>query len=228
LSESEAFGSLIGRSTAMRHVFHLAETYAPTDATILIEGETGTGKEVLAEEIHRHSKRGDQPFIVIDCASLAKDLIASELFGHVKGAYTGADSDRVGAFEHANGGTVFLDEIGELNPDLQPKLLRVLERKEVRRLGSNQTKKVDVRILCATNRKLENEVNANRFREDLYYRLSVARIELPPLRKRRDDVPLLTTSFLREKLGNDALVQIANFDQTIRTFENHDWPGNVR
>ena len=160
LSPSESFGEVAGKSVPMRRVFYLAERYAPTDATILIEGETGTGKEILAEEIHRHSPRRDKPFVVIDCAALARELIESELFGHTRGAFTGANADRVGAFEHAAGGTVFLDEIGDLGPELQPKLLRVLEKREVRRLGSNEVRPIDVRILGATNRNLRNEVNA--------------------------------------------------------------------
>ena len=228
LSQSESFGFLLGKSVAMRRVFHIAETYAPTDATILIEGETGTGKEVLAEEIHKHSSRKDKPFVVIDCATLAKELIESELFGHVKGAYTGANTDRVGAFEHADGGTVFLDEISDLSMDLQPKLLRVLEKREIRRIGSNQVRGINVRIISATNRKLENEINSGKFREDLYYRLSVVHIALPPLRKRKDDIPLLTARFLRDFHGPDALQQVVDFDKTMEIFKKHEWPGNVR
>jgi DNA-binding NtrC family response regulator len=228
LSPREAFGSLLGRSVAMRHVFHLAERYAPTDATILIEGETGTGKEVLAEEIHRHSQRRDKPFIVIDCASLAKDLVASELFGHAKGAFTGAMADRVGAFEQAHGGTVFLDEIADLAPDLQPKLLRVIEKKEVRRVGSNQVRSIDVRILSATNRRLEVEVNAGRFREDLYYRMSVVHIEVPPLRQRRDDIPLLLANFMKAYGSRSEAGLGPESDKVLATLRAHDWPGNVR
>jgi transcriptional regulator with GAF, ATPase, and Fis domain len=194
----------------------------------MIEGETGTGKEILAEEIHNHSKRKDKPFIVIDCASLAKDLVASELFGHTKGAFTGALTDRTGAFEYADGGTVFLDEIGDLAPELQPQLLRVLEKREVKRVGSNTTKKIDVRIITATNKKLANEVNAGNFREDLFFRLSVINIELPPLRKRKDDISMLTEAFLTEFVGKDPKNKIANFNEAMRVFRNHDWPGNVR
>ncbi|MGQ9661453.1 MAG: sigma 54-interacting transcriptional regulator [Kiritimatiellia bacterium] len=228
ISPSERFGRMIGKSVLMRRVFYLAETYAPTDATVLIEGETGTGKEILAEEIHRHSNRRDKPFVVIDCGALAKNLIESELFGHTKGAFTGATSDRIGAFEYANGGTVFLDEVGDLVPDLQPKLLRVLEKKEFKRLGSNEVRNVDVRIICATNRKLENEVNAGRFREDLYFRLSLIHIELPPLRKRKEDIAPLVRNFLEELHGPNAMSQVQDFDRTIRLLCNHDWPGNVR
>lgn len=228
LSEKEAFGSLLGKSMAMRHVFHVAERYASTQVTVLIEGETGTGKEVLAEEIHRHSSRKDKPFIVIDCASLAKDLIASELFGHTKGAFTGATSDRIGAFEHANGGTVFLDEIGELDAELQPKLLRVIEKREIKRVGSNDVHGIDVRIVSATNKKLESQVNAGDFREDLYFRLSVVHIELPPLRQRKEDIPLLTEKFLKDLSGDDAMDQVSDFSRTIEILKGHDWPGNVR
>ncbi|MDI6773901.1 MAG: sigma 54-interacting transcriptional regulator [Verrucomicrobiota bacterium] len=228
LSQKEAFGRLIGKSLSMRRVFHIAETYSPTDVTVLIEGETGTGKEVLAEEIHRHSKRKDKPFVVVDCATLARELIAGELFGHTKGAFTGAIGDREGAFECADGGTVFLDEIGNLNVDLQPQLLRAIEKKEIKRIGSNKVRKLDVRIISATNRNLRNELNVEKFREDLYFRLSVAHIDLPPLRKRKEDIPLLTREFLREFAGERAPDSVADFDKTMEAFKNHDWPGNVR
>ncbi|OGV67258.1 MAG: hypothetical protein A2283_04935 [Lentisphaerae bacterium RIFOXYA12_FULL_48_11] len=228
LSQNESFGNLLGRSVPMRRVFHIAETYAPTDATILIEGETGTGKEVLAEEIHKQSARSDKPFVVIDCAALAKELIESELFGHTKGSFTGANIDRVGAFEYADGGTVFLDEIGDLSGELQPKLLRVLEKKEIRKVGSNKIRNIDVRIISATNRKLEAEVNAGRFREDLYFRLSVVHMDLPPLRNRKDDLPLLAKRFLKEFFGKDAMDQVVDFDKAMEAFKTHDWPGNVR
>ena len=228
LSSCEAFGSMLGRSTAMRRIFHLAETYSPTDATIMITGETGTGKEIMAEEIHKHSRRAKRPFIVIDCAAMAKDLIESELFGHVKGAFTGANADREGAFEHADGGTVFLDEIGYLAPELQPKLLRVLEKREIRRVGDNRIRKIDVRIICATNRRLDEEVNAGRFREDLFYRLSVVRLELPPLRRRREDIPLIAKRFITDINGPLAMKHVLNFDETMEILKRHDWPGNVR
>ena len=228
LSSCESFGAMLGRSTARRRICHLAETYAPTDATIMITGETGTGKEIMAEEIHKHSRRAKRPFIVIDCAAMAKDLIESELFGHVKGSFTGANADREGAFEHADGGTVFLDEIGDLAPELQPKLLRVLEKREIRRVGDNRVRKIDVRIICATNRRLDEEVNAGRFREDLFYRLSVVRLELPPLRRRRDDIPLIAKRFITDIHGPLAMKQVLHFDETMEILKRHDWPGNVR
>lgn len=228
ISANERFGALLGVSPAMRRVFHLAETYAPTDANILIEGETGSGKEVLAEEIHRHSPRAAKPFVVIDCASLSRELVASELFGHTRGSFTGATGDRVGAFEHAQGGTVFLDEIADLAPELQPQLLRVLEKREVRRTGSNEVRKVDVRIICATNKKLQGEVNEGRFREDLFFRLSVVAIEIPPLRQRKADVPVLVTKFLETFLGENPMQHVTDFEKTIQSLRNYDWPGNVR
>lgn len=228
LSSKEAFGGMIGRSVAMRRIFHLAETYAPTDATVMITGETGTGKEILAEEIHRHSSRRNRPYIVIDCAAMAKELIESELFGHAKGAFTGANCDREGAFEHADGGTVFLDEIGDLSPELQPKLLRVLEKREIKRVGENRVRRINVRIICATNRRLDQEVNLGHFREDLYYRLSVVQIELPPLRRRKEDIPLLARHFLTALHGPNAMSQVLRFDETMEILKRHDWPGNVR
>ena len=228
LSPSDSFGVLVGCSLAMRRIFYVANTYAPSDAPILITGETGTGKELLAEELHRHSPRASKPFVVIDCAALAKDLVESELFGHVKGAFTGAASDRPGAFEYANGGTVFLDEIGDLQPELQPKLLRVLEKKEIRRVGTNAVQKVDVRIVCATNRKMDLEVKEGRFREDLFYRLCVVNIDIPPLKDRKEDIPLLARKFVRELHGASALDEIADFDGAMTELGKHDWPGNVR
>lgn len=228
LSASDTFGALLGKSVSMRRVFHMAEMYAQTEATILIEGETGTGKEILAQAIHKHSSRRAKPFIIIDCAALARELIESELFGHTKGAFTGANAERVGAFEHASGGTVFLDEIGDLSPDLQPKLLRVLEKRQIRRVGSNQVRDVDVRIVSATNRRLDQEVNAGRFREDLFYRLSVVHITMPPLRDHRRDIPALAERFLKEFLGENALTEIDAFDAAMDAFQRHDWPGNVR
>ena len=227
-SARESFGAAVGRSPAMRRVFHLAESYAPTEATVMLTGETGTGKEILAREIHAHSPRAKKPFLVIDCAALSPDLVESELFGHVKGAFTGAAADRPGVFEAAEGGTVFLDEIGDLPPSLQPKLLRVLENREIRRVGSNDVRKVDVRILCATNKPLDEEVNAGRFREDLFYRLSVVSVELPPLRERVEDIPALVAAFARRLHGPDAEKELGDLAAALPALRRHPWPGNVR
>jgi DNA-binding NtrC family response regulator len=228
ISNSNSFGSLLGQSIPMRRVFYLAQKFAATDATVLIEGETGTGKEILAEELHKHSQRATAPFVVIDCSALANELIQSELFGHKKGSFTGATADRIGAFEHANGGTVFLDEIGDLNPELQPKLLRVLEKREIRRVGSNEVTPINVRIISATNRRLDNEVNAGRFREDLYYRLSVAHIEMPPLRRRTEDIPVLVSKFLKDFKREELLSDTHAMEKTMQALCSHNWPGNVR
>jgi transcriptional regulator with GAF, ATPase, and Fis domain len=226
LSSRERFGGLLGRSVPMRRIFALLERVAPTDSTILIEGETGTGKELVAEAIHEESARAQAPFVVFDCSAVSANLIESELFGHVRGSFTGAVSDRAGAFEAADGGTLFLDEIGELPLDLQPKLLRALERLEVRRIGSNASRKVDVRIVAATNRSLAAEVDAGRFREDLYYRLAVVRVALPPLRERADDIPLLVERMVRELSRGAPVAPLP--ERTIKSFMQQAWPGNVR
>jgi two-component system response regulator GlrR len=229
IGERDRFGTMIGRSPAMRRAFSLLERAASSDATVLLLGETGTGKEAAAESLHQASARADEPFMVLDCAALPHDLLESELFGHERGAFTGAVRDRAGIFEAADGGTVFLDEVGEIDLDLQPKLLRVLERREVRRLGSSVWKPVNVRILAATNRDLRTEVNAQRFRPDLYYRLAVVEVRLPSLRERLDDLPLLVEHFL-DALGagraaGAALVRSPSFLARLRS---HGWPGNVR
>ena len=231
-SASDRFGDLIGGNTRMREIYAILEKIAPTDATLIVEGETGTGKEVVARTIHQTSHRKDEPFMVFDCGAVPENLIESELFGHEKGAFTGAISTRQGVFEMANGGTVFLDELGELNIDLQPKLLRVLEQREVKRVGGYKPIKVDVRVVAATNRNLEEEVAAGRFREDLFYRLSVVRLILPPLRKRKEDVPLLLDHFLtnakynRDRTGQRKVVGFSSSatDHLI----DYDWPGNIR
>ena len=181
----DRYGRIVGTSTRMREIFTILEKIAPAGVTVIIEGETGTGKEVVARTIHEQSNRKDKPFVVFDCGAVPDNLIESELFGHEKGSFTGASMGRQGLFETAQGGTIFLDELGELNLDLQPKLLRALEQREVRRVGANKPIKVDVRVVAATNRNLEEEVKAGRFREDLFYRLSVVRLILPPLRERR-------------------------------------------
>ena len=196
-SDKQRFGDLIGRNARMREIYAILDKIAPTDATVVIEGETGTGKEVVARSLHQASLRKNGPFMIFDCGAVPENLIESELFGHEKGAFTGAVATRQGVFEMANGGTVFLDELGELALDLQPKLLRVLEQRELKRVGGSRSFKVDVRIVAATNRTLEEEVRQGRFRQDLYYRLSVVRLGLPPLRERKEDIPILVKHFLR-------------------------------
>jgi DNA-binding NtrC family response regulator len=224
-SEKEKLGEMVGRSLLVRQIFGLIERIAPTDATVLIEGETGTGKDVLARTIHQLSKRKDSPFVVVDCGAVSGTLIESELFGHEKGAFTGAANQRLGAFEYANGGTVFLDELGELSLDLQPKLLRVLEQREIRRVGGSETIKVDLRILAATRMDLRSEIEKGKFREDLYFRLNVVPILSPSLRDRRDDIPLLVEFFLKEMAGEEAP---SLSDDSMAALMAHDWPGNVR
>jgi DNA-binding NtrC family response regulator len=229
LSGRDRFGTVVGRSPAMRAVFALCEQASASDATVLIEGETGTGKEATAEAIHKESARGDGPFIIVDCGAIPPQLLESELFGHERGAFTGAVANRKGAFQAASGGTILLDEIGELGLELQPKLLRVLERREVKPVGGNHYTPVDVRVLAATNRNLREEVTARRFRSDLYYRLAVLRIRVPPLRERKEDLPLLLEHFL-QTLGP----QHRNESRALRSHEfmselrRHTWPGNIR
>ncbi|HYI01816.1 sigma 54-interacting transcriptional regulator [Hyalangium sp.] len=218
------FGSLVGASRKMREVFTVLERLGAGDADVLIQGETGTGKEGCAEGIHATSKRHDGPFIIVDLAGIAPTLIESELFGHVKGAFTGAQSDRAGVFERADGGTVFLDEVGELPPDIQPRLLRVLERRQVKRVGANDYRTVDVRVVAATHVDLEGAVKAGKFREDLFHRLAVLRVTLPPLRERLDDIPLLVDTVL-ERMGRPPS---ALSDQTRALLAQYPWPGNVR
>src|SRR5688500_10281037 len=225
LADTDRFGSMIGRSVKMREMFARLEKLARTDTTVLVTGETGAGKELVAEALHDHSPRANGAFVVLDCGSIPPNLIESELFGHERGAFTGATSSYAGAFERAHGGTVFLDEIGELPLAMQPKLLRVLERKEVRRVGGAKTIEVDVRIVAATNRDLGVEVNRGRFREDLYYRLAVARVHVPPLRERKDDLPLLIEHILATTPGGET----ASIGQEpIDLMMKHDWPGNLR
>ena len=219
LSPRDRFGGLLGKSAAMRRVFSLLERIAPTDTTLLVEAETGTGKDLVAEAVHDASTRANGPFVVFDCSAVSTNLIESELFGHVKGAFTGANADRAGALEAADGGTLFLDEIGELPLDLQPKLLRALENREVRRVGANQRRQVDVRVIAATNRALATEIERDRFREDLYYRLAVVRVVLPPLRERPEDIPLLVRHFAKDR---------AVPPEVISNLVAQSWPGNVR
>ena len=230
-SKKTKFGNIIGQHLSMRRIYGVLEKISPTDVTIIIEGETGSGKEMVAESIHKNSNRAKGPFIVFDCSAVADNLIESELFGHEKGAFTGAVSSRQGAFELANGGTIFLDEIGELNLELQPKLLRALEQRTIKRVGGDKHSKVDVRVIVATNRNLETEVKENRFREDLYYRLSVVSIRLPPLRERREDIALLIDIFIHQhnqKVGEGER-SIAGIDpEASSILRNYSWPGNVR
>ena len=223
-SEKEQLGEMVGKSPAMREIFGLVEKIAPTDATVLIEGETGTGKDMIARTLHQLSPRHAAPFIVVDCGAVAGTLIESELFGHEKGSFTGAVTARQGAFELASGGTVFLDELGELSLDLQPKLLRVLEQRELRRVGGTKTIKVDLRVIAATRKDLRSEVEKGKFREDLYFRLNVVPITAPSLRERREDIPLLIDSML----GKLAEGPVTLTEQTRQALMAHDWPGNVR
>lgn len=227
---SDAFNAdrIIGNSAPIRGVMQRVHQISGTDVTVLIEGESGTGKELIANLIHESSPRKDRPFIRVNCGALTKTILESELFGTVKGAYTGADRDRAGYFEAADGGTLFLDEIGEMDLESQVRLLRVLEEKEVIRLGSTRPIKVDVRVVSATNRNLIREVENGKFREDLYYRLAVIRLELPALRERSDDLPLLFNHFLvefNEKYGKS--VRTAS-DDVMNFFMNYHWPGNIR
>jgi DNA-binding NtrC family response regulator len=222
---SESFGSLVGRDPKIRQLFRLLGEIATSDATVLIEGETGTGKELFAEEIHQHSGRRDRPFVVFDCGAVPKELIESALFGHVRGAFTGAVADRRGAFAEADGGTLFLDEIGELALEVQPALLRALDKRAVRAVGGQGYQSFSVRVVAATNRDLRTEVAARRFREDLYYRLAVFRIAVPPLRERPLDVALLAQNFIRE-FGHHRNFQVLPGD--LERLQRYPWPGNVR
>jgi DNA-binding NtrC family response regulator len=223
LSGDDGFEGLIGKSVAMRELFALLARVAATDASVLIQGETGTGKERVARAVHARSKRAAKPFVVFDCAAVAPTLIESELFGHEKGAFTGASERRAGVFERADGGTVFLDELGELSPELQPKLLRVLESNEVMRIGAQKPTPIDARVVAASNRDLSAQVAAGQFREDLYFRLAVVTLEVPPLRARKEDIPLLAAHFARDRVAT------ASGLETIFEFmKGHDWPGNVR
>lgn len=228
-------GGLVGQSESMRRLMAAVEKVAPTGATVVLEGETGTGKEVVARTLHQLSARHAQPLVVFDCGAVQQNLIESELFGHEKGSFTGALSTRQGLLETASGGTVFLDEVGELALDLQPKLLRALETREIRRVGGNRPIKIDVRVVAATNRDLQAEVAAGRFREDLFYRLGVVRLHLPPLRERREDIRLLVEHMLGagafNRVGGQAsgVMRVKGVSQeALQALMAHDWPGNVR
>jgi DNA-binding NtrC family response regulator len=224
-SEAESYGALVGRDPKLRTLFRLLDDVAATDATVLIEGETGTGKELFAEEIHRHSPRKNGPFVVFDCGAVPDELIESALFGHVRGAFTGAVTDRRGAFEEADGGTLFLDEIGELSMAVQPALLRALEKQSVRPVGGTSYTRASVRVVAATNRNLRAAIAAKQFREDLYYRVAVVRMLVPPLRDRPDDIPLLVEHFVRQFRSDRPL---ALSPEDLARLRAHPWLGNAR
>jgi transcriptional regulator with GAF, ATPase, and Fis domain len=228
LAGTHTYGEIIGESPSLMAVIARIELVAPTDANVLILGESGTGKELIAREIHAQSSRKDRPLIKVNCATIPKELYESEFFGHVKGAFTGAVSDRMGRFEAADGGTLFLDEVGEIPPSLQGKLLRVLQEGEFERVGEGRTRKVDVRIIAATNKNLLEEIKNGRFREDLYYRLNVFPIEITPLRDRKEDIPLLATRFIEmfSRRLNRPAPRLT--EANLMDLKSHDWPGNVR
>ncbi|NUO52465.1 MAG: sigma 54-interacting transcriptional regulator [Polyangiaceae bacterium] len=224
LAPYDRLGELVGGSPAMRQVYALIERVAPTNSTVLIQGETGTGKELVARAIHERSERRGGRFLAIDCGAIPENLVESELFGHIKGSFSGATSDRVGAFEETDGGTLFFDEVGELTAPMQRKLLRALETREIRRVGENRERKVDVRVIAATHRPLARAANEGRFREDLYFRLAVVTIELPPLRARREDIPLIAQHFLDRLTGGTERVG----PDLAAALLGRSWNGNVR
>jgi len=226
--EAKAFGDLVGQSAALRQIVSQIDLVAPTDASVLILGETGTGKELVAYEIHRRSRRKDRPLVRVNCASIPKELYESEFFGHAKGAFTGAIKDRAGRFETAEGGTIFLDEIGEVPLELQGKLLRVLQEKNYERVGEDRTRHADVRIIAATNRDLKKEVAAGRFREDLYYRLHVFPIHVTMLKERTDDIPLLAKHFVELSVKEMGCAKPRLTRAGVARLQNYDWPGNIR
>jgi DNA-binding NtrC family response regulator len=228
LDEKYGFNNIIGTGRAMKRIFELVETIAGLNSTVLIQGETGTGKELIAKAIHFNSPRKDQKLVSINCGAIPENLLESELFGHVKGAFTGAVQTRIGRFEQANGGTIFLDEIGNMPVSLQVKLLRVLQEREFERVGGNSTVKVDVRIIAATSSNLEQMVKDGTFREDLYYRLNVIPINLPPLRERREDIPLLVQKFIEHFCETHKLDLKTVSPQVMKALMAYDWPGNVR
>jgi DNA-binding NtrC family response regulator len=228
LDEQYGLGSLVGRSRQMLRVYEGVRQVAPTQATVLIQGETGTGKDLIAQAIHNNSQRRDAPFVKLNCASIPEALVESELFGHVAGAFTGAARSRAGRFEIADGGTMFLDEVGELTPALQAKLLRVLEHQQFERLGDSRTITVDVRLIAATNRPLQRMVEEGAFRQDLLYRLQVVTLEAPPLRQRREDIPPLADHFLRETCRTNGKQIEGMTRNALDMLMRYDWPGNVR
>ncbi len=227
LCDADELSGVRGTTSIMRRLMAQVERLARTNVAVLLVGESGTGKELVTQALHERSERSERPLVTVDCGSLAPNLIASELFGHEKGAFTGAERQHAGAFERANGGTLFLDEIGELPQELQPQLLGALERQRFRRVGGKLDLNVDVRVISATNRDLRAEVNANRFRLDLYYRLAVVELRLPPLRERAEDIPLLVAHFLREA-GHDGPIESVVSDEILTALKTYPWPGNVR
>ncbi len=224
------FGNIIGKSKKMRDIFDTIQKVAPAAATVLIEGESGTGKELVARSLHFNSPRREKPFVAVNCSALAENLMESELFGHERGAFTGAVATKKGRFELADGGTLFLDEIGELSPNLQVKLLRVLQEKVFERVGGVRTISVDIRILVATNKDLQQEMQGGRFREDLYYRLNVVHIVLPPLKVRQEDIRILVNHFIKKYASErESAVPVIGVDQEVdRLFYDYSWPGNIR
>src|SRR6267142_2150951 len=226
--QAKAFGELVGQSAARRQIVSQMDLVAPTEASVLISGETGTGKELVAREIHNRSQRKDKPLVRVNCASIPKELFESEFFGHVRGSFTGAIKDRAGRFETAQGGTIFLDEIGEVPLEMQSKLLRVLQEKRYERVGDDRTRVADARIIAASNRELKKEAAAGRFREDLYYRLNVFPIQVMPLRERIDDVPSLAKHFVELSAKELKAAKPRLTKAAVDKLQNYDWPGNVR
>jgi two-component system response regulator PilR (NtrC family) len=228
LGKKFSFENIIGKSTGMKSIFEVIKAVAPTRSTILIQGESGTGKELVSRAIHQNSNRANLPFIIVNSGSLPPDLLESNLFGHVKGAFTGAVSDKKGLFEAANKGTIFFDEVSSLNPETQAKLLRVMQDQEFMMLGGTKTIKVDVRLIAATNSDLEELIKQNKFRQDLFYRLNVIKIELPPLRERKDDIPILIKHFL-DIYSKENKKKIEGITEDVtEILVNYDWPGNIR
>lgn len=229
LAHTYSFDNIIGKSKAMQDIFAMIGKVAPSGATVLIEGESGTGKELVAKAIHYNSPRRDKPFVAVNCSALSESLLESELFGHEKGAFTGAVSTRKGRFELAHGGTLFLDEIGEISHNIQVKLLRVLEERTFERVGGATPISVDIRVITATNKNLQNETAEGRFREDLYYRLNVVHLQLPPLRERKEDLKFLVQNFIQKLEQTDREIPVQGIDSEVeRLFYQYSWPGNVR
>ena len=227
-SEVESHHEIIGRSPAIRSVLERIERVAPTDARVLITGENGTGKELVARALHRRSRRSDRPFVEVNCAAIPSELIESELFGHMKGSFTGAVQDRPGTFEQADGGTLFLDEIGDMSLAAQAKVLRALEEGKVMRVGGQGVHDVDVRVIAATNKDLPREIEESRFREDLFYRLNVVPVHVPPLRERREDIPLLVRHFTNQMANRERIPTRSFTEGAVDLLARRDWPGNVR